>query len=242
MLPLTLNLYMYCGGDPINYTDPTVHGFLKKLFKKLVKAATKSSSRKASRKTTKKSTHRASATVRRKAVVKRVSSATKKVTKKIKKKAKKTTKTIKKAARKIFDRYVRGSTGVSKELHYSRNDYSEHLPKTINEAIEKGWNSNVPANAHQFSSREKSNIKYVSPNGRSEVVFNKNGRVVTDPRDVGTYNFAPSNYQGNIIQKGVAMYMHYRFDIVPYVAWGNDERDAQLTTPWKRAKAVLGLY
>ena len=88
MLPLTLNLYMYCGGDPINYTDPTGHGFLKKLFKKLVKAATKSSSRKASRKTTKKSTHKASATVRRKAVVKRVSSAAKKVKKKVKKKTK----------------------------------------------------------------------------------------------------------------------------------------------------------
>ena len=111
MLPLTLNLYMYCGGDPINYTDPTGHGFLKKLFKKLVKAATKSSSRKASRKTTKKSTHRASATIRRKAVVKRASSAAKKVKKKVKKAAKKTVKTAKKVAKTLA---VSSATAVIK--------------------------------------------------------------------------------------------------------------------------------
>ena len=40
MLPLTLNLYMYCGGDPINYTEPTGHGFLKRLYKKLANTNT----------------------------------------------------------------------------------------------------------------------------------------------------------------------------------------------------------
>ena len=104
MLPLTLNLYMYCGGHPVNYTDPSGHGFLK-LFKKLVKAATKSSSRKASRKTTKKSTHRASATLRRKSAVKRISSASKKVTKKVKK----TAKTIKKNAKKVVKTFAAAS-------------------------------------------------------------------------------------------------------------------------------------
>ena len=112
MLPLTLNLYMYCGGDPINYTDPTGHGFLKRLYKKLVKAATKSSSRKASRKTTKKSTHRASATVRRKAVVKRVSSAAKKVKKKTKNNKKKNKKTFGKNKKTITAKIKVSTKGI----------------------------------------------------------------------------------------------------------------------------------
>ena len=88
----------------------------------------------------------------------------------------------------------------------------------------------MPANAHQFTSKDKSNIKYVSPDGRSEVIYDKNGKVVTDSRDKGTYNFAPSNYQGNIIQVGIAMYMHLKFDILPYIVWGNDKRDSHLNT------------
>lgn len=36
-----MNYYAYCGGDPVNYTDPTGHSFLKKMRKRARKAARK---------------------------------------------------------------------------------------------------------------------------------------------------------------------------------------------------------
>ena len=126
-LPQTLNLYMYCGGDPVNYTDPSGHGFLK-LFKKLVKAATKSSSRKASRKTTKKSTHKASATVRRKAVVKRVSSAAKKE----KKKVKKGTKKNKLANTNTYNMYYRSGSKLATGKEASYDSMVKNMTKDPN--------------------------------------------------------------------------------------------------------------
>ena len=235
MLPLTLNLYMYCGGDPINYTDPTGHGFLKKLYKKLVKAATKSSSRKASRKTTKKSTHRAAATVRRKAVVKRVSSAAKKVKKKVKKAAKKAVKTIKKTSSRKFDKAIERISGVSKKEHFSRNKKNKDLPsyEEIKENKESGWEKAKQDDAvcHQFNTKNgKPNIKYVNSDGR-EVVYFSDGTINNTAEDQGTYDLCPNSDS----IKG-----HFVKDVVPWIAWGNSPDD-RTSVPMRLIVAGIGL-
>lgn len=65
---------------------------------------------------------------------------------------------------------------------------------------------------HQFTSDDGTNVKYVSPDGKYEIVFNKAGQVVTDPKDVGTYNYASPNSD----KSG-----HFWEDVVPYYIWGN---------------------
>ena len=128
--------------------------------------------------------------------------------------------------------------GISRKEHYARNQYNTDLPQSIEEAKKTRWNSGVSANAHQFTSKDKSNVKYVSPDGKREIIFDKNGEVVTDTRDAGTYNYAPSNQGGKIM----AYYNHTRKDIIPYIIWGNTEEDAALTTKKQRALALLGVY
>lgn len=159
-------------------------------------------------------------------------------------KAKRVYRSVKKRVQKVSkekskrDKIVCIISGKSKKEHYARNKKNIDLPKTKKEAYDWSWDDSVKANAHQFSSKDKSNTKYVSPDGKREVIFDKNGEVVTDPRDAGTYNYAPSN-QGNKIEAGVK---HAAMDIVPYVIWGISKKDAKLTNQGQRAAALLGIY
>ena len=226
-LPQTLNLYMYCGGDPVNYTDPSGHGFLK-LFKKLVKVATKSSSRKASRKTTKKSTHRASATVRRKAVVKRVDSAAKKVKKKVKKAAKKAKTTVQKCVKKNRDTIIK-STMVVLAInyitlnHYGTKEISKNALKQLH------YERNTITNNNELIPEHAPNLKIVSAKKKNyEAVYYHNGQINTTPEDMGTYNY------------GTNKLSHAIFDIAPYFAFGNVPNDSTNIVIRSR-KAVEGL-
>ena len=118
--------------------------------------------------------------------------------------------------------------------HYDvRQSKNNNLPKTPQEANDAGWkNSNpkTPSNPngggpaaalHQYTSKDKTNIKYVSPDGHREVIFNSAGNIVTDSRDIGTYNFKPASgkwYSEESIK-------HFFADILPWFFLGNADDD-----------------
>ncbi len=107
----------------------------------------------------------------------------------------------------------------SKEEHFGRNLNMppESLPKAPEEAEKWGWDDGVGAECHQFTSPDKSNQKYVSADGHLEVIFDKDGNVVTAPEDCASYNFADPNTD----PAG-----HFYRDVLPWIAWGNDEADS----------------
>lgn len=117
----------------------------------------------------------------------------------------------------------------TKDEHYNRNQYNIDLPENITAANEAGWDSGVAANAHQFSAVDGENVKFVDPDGKREVIFDSSGNMVTDPRDIGTYNFCPSG--GFVGSAG-----HFVKDILPWIVWGNTPDDT--TTVVER---IMGL-
>ncbi len=121
----------------------------------------------------------------------------------------------------------------SPKEHYGRNKYNTDLPRTQSEAKKQKYKKYSAAYSacHQFSApKGKPNQKYVSKDGRKEVVYRyKKDVIVTDPRDIGTYNFGPG--------KGMA---HIFKDLIPYLWWGNSKKDT--TTRGQRCtKSALGM-
>ena len=107
----------------------------------------------------------------------------------------------------------------SKDIHFSRNQNMplESLPQSPTAAEESGWDGSVEAACHQFTSPDRSNKKYVSPDGKSEVIFDRSGNIVTASEDYGTYNLCDSR------QDPVG---HFYQDVLPWLLWGNDETDS----------------
>lgn len=121
----------------------------------------------------------------------------------------------------------------SKEVHYNRNQNMpiERLPQSPKQAVEWGWNDKVASDCHQFSSPDKSNVKYVSPDGKDEVIFDFDGVIVTAPEDCGTYNFADPETDP---------IGHFYEDVLPWLMWGNSVDDTTNTQQRLRAFVVLG--
>lgn len=119
----------------------------------------------------------------------------------------------------------------SKKDHYNRNLMmpAEALPCDPDEAREMGWNNGVAASCHQFTSKTRSNQKWVSPDGRYEVIFDPEGTKVIDAdEDRGTYNFGdPSKDRMG----------HFVLDVIPWLIYGNSAADS--TTFAQRRDAFL---
>lgn len=126
-----------------------------------------------------------------------------------------------------YQNYDGTRIGVSKAQHYNRNKYNTDVPKTAADAKAQGWNSSVPANAHQRNTKPgKRNVKYVSPDGHREGIYNHKGDLVG-----GSYNYSSPihNPMGHLIN-----------DVVPYIKYGSKPGDK--TTPLKRTEELLGLH
>lgn len=122
---------------------------------------------------------------------------------------------------------ARTRIGVSKADHYNRNKHNVDVPKTVKEAKRQGWDGSVPNNAHQQGTKPgQRNVKYVSPDGHREGVYNYKGELIG-----GSYNYSSplDNKVGHLVD-----------DVVPYIVWGNNPDDQ--TTALKRTEDLLGLY
>lgn len=126
-----------------------------------------------------------------------------------------------------YQNYDGTRIGVSKEEHYNRNKHNVNVPKTIEEARAQKWVSGVPSNAHQrHTTPGKRNVKYVSPDGHREGIYNYKGELVG-----GSYNYSSpvTDTVGHLVN-----------DVVPYIVYGSSSKDQ--TTALKRTEDLLGLY
>lgn len=112
-------------------------------------------------------------------------------------------------------------------LHYDvRKAYNgKDLPQKLSEVDYTEWRGPTstppsPSDAcHQFSANGGRNVKFVSTDGRREVIFDKDGNIVTDPRDIGTYNVCPADTP-------LGMAGHAIVDVAPWLIFGNEDYDS----------------
>ncbi|MCL1919318.1 MAG: RHS repeat-associated core domain-containing protein, partial [Peptococcaceae bacterium] len=125
-----------------------------------------------------------------------------------------------------------GATLLAQTIHYDyRQSKNTNLPANQQAADNAKWiNSNdydainnpngggPVASLHQNTATDGPNVKYVSPDGKKEVIYDYQGNMVIDPRDIGTYNFIPS---GSIWGDAG----HLIFDVIPWFLYGNSDED-----------------
>jgi hypothetical protein len=99
--------------------------------------------------------------------------------------------------------------------NHAKSDQSEN-PRTVDESLKAGYKPLPPDQAawHRQGRGSEYNIKMVHPDGR-EAVYNKDGNLVYDPRNLGTRNDYPAEDMGN----------HFTSDVGPYLYFGNTPRD-----------------
>ncbi len=102
-------------------------------------------------------------------------------------------------------------------LHYIRNTFNRPVTYQI---AESEW-IELPAEKaiwHRMGYGNEFNIKFISPDGHSEVVFHEDQTIVTNEANQGTFNYCgPGNWVQDIC--------HVALDVVPYLALGNSPVD-----------------
>ena len=110
--------------------------------------------------------------------------------------------------------------------HYNRLALREQqlwaLPLSPEEAIKRGFiKASNFENMYHRHKNQTDNVKYYNKKTGQEIIFDANGKVVTDVENIGTYNYySPGNTIDNVL--------HIWADVLLYYIWGNDEND---TTP-----------
>ena len=114
-----------------------------------------------------------------------------------------------------------GVIPLSMNEHYFRNSLNlnftwaqfEKLSERLSDKMQ--WEVVISTFHQHHTVNGKENIKYVSPDGHFELVYNGNYELLTkfnNPDDMGTYNYyLPINDKAN----------HAYYDVVPYIEYGN---------------------
>ena len=110
----------------------------------------------------------------------------------------------------------------TEEEHHSRNDNQadalEMDPKDILDSNDWERQPDILNMFHRNTTGEqgedaKDNVKYMTKDRKKEVIINftdkSNPQIVTDPVNIGTYNF------------GTSLLDHFILDVIPYWIWGN---------------------
>jgi hypothetical protein len=120
------------------------------------------------------------------------------------------------------------------DLHYARNGYqagAENLPRSV---IDYTWRELTSEDEKAYHIRDGAtgNRKFISPNGRCELVFKSDGTLEMNPVNIGTYNFYdPQNDKAG----------HIVFDVVPYLLFGNTPDDTwDFADRWGATATVVG--
>lgn len=113
---------------------------------------------------------------------------------------------------------------VDMQTHYFRNKLNR-VPNTLNElirlnnitSVNRRWRLLAIKNSsyHMQGFNGEYNLKFLSYDGFCEAVYNEQGTLLNesnDPINMGTYNYAAG--MPNI-------YAHGKFDVSPYLIWGN---------------------
>jgi RHS repeat-associated protein len=106
--------------------------------------------------------------------------------------------------------------GVTAIANWTRNYWNEPV-SDISDVND--WTELTPDESiyHRMGSGNENNRKFVSPDGRSEAVFDCSDNLVTDPANAGTYN-----YFGPRLLNGIP---HAITDVVPYFIFGTSPSD-----------------
>ncbi len=121
---------------------------------------------------------------------------------------------------------IAASAGYSLQTaHYDvRKSLNTDIPQNEDDAVLAKWhgpdtdNLGPSAACHQYTAKDGKNVKYVSPDGHREAIYNKDRQLVLDSRDIGTYNISPSGTPLGTVG-------HFFYDIVPWIVFGNDDDD-----------------
>jgi hypothetical protein len=117
--------------------------------------------------------------------------------------------------------------------HYGRNQYQDTAGiHNVDEASSAGWVQAPSSQSiyHQHGEGNESNVKYWSPDGHSELVFDSNGNVVTSDENLGTYNYGEDPLSWG----------HFSRDVIPYWELGNTPNDS--TPFWDRVCGPGGCF
>lgn len=105
--------------------------------------------------------------------------------------------------------------------HYTRSNLWDqqlhNLPQSPEAAEKMGFTrASSLENMYHRNKNQKRNVKYYNKKTGQEVIFNENGTIVTDPENIGTFNYAPpADKMG-----------HFLADMVPYYLFGNSKDDS----------------